>query len=76
MRKNLRLYLIRFLNYILLLWIDSALNNKMLSMLLKGVKCVCDSAENGKAAVDKVAANLDKFEIIFMDYTMPVMVSL
>ena len=48
----------------------------MLSMLLKSHKIQSDIAEHGQEAVDKVAADVHErpYDIIFMDFTMPVMV--
>lgn len=37
---------------------------------------VCVVAENGREAVDLVKENVGRFDMIFMDNTMPVMVSL
>ena len=52
-----------------------ASNRKMLQAILKryGAKSV-DLAENGLEAVQVVLADLHKYEIIFMDNLMPVMV--
>ena len=48
----------------------------MLSMLLKSQKIQSDMAEHGQEAVDKVSADTHErpYDIIFMDFTMPVMV--
>jgi CheY-like chemotaxis protein len=45
-------------------------------MLLKTLKAdghTCEEAEDGKQAVEKVKADLDKFHVILMDFVMPVM---
>ena len=56
--------------------VDVASNRKMLQALLKknGAKKV-DTAENGLEAVQAAQANAQKYDIIFMDNFMPVMVT-
>jgi CheY-like chemotaxis protein len=44
-------------------------------MLLKGRKIDCDFAENGQEAVETVAENGGSYQLIFMDFTMPILVS-
>lgn len=54
--------------------VDDALSNrKMLGMALKGNNFICDLADNGRAACEAVKTNPDKYSIIFMDNTMPIM---
>ena len=55
--------------------VDVASNRKMLQALLKknGATEV-DMAENGKEAVDAALADPQKYDIIFMDNLIPVMV--
>lgn len=52
---------------------DAPSNSKMLSHALSRRGHICDIAENGQEAVDKVQAAPDKYDFIFMDNTMPVM---
>ena len=56
--------------------LDVASNRKMLQALLKrnGAKYV-DTAENGLEAVQVAQANGHKYDVIFMDNFMPVMVT-
>jgi len=55
---------------------DSAMNRKMLQRMLKLFNVNSDTAEDGKQAVDAVTRlGVNHYDIIFMDYTMPVMVS-
>ena len=51
-------------------------NRKMLKMLFKRRKFNTDmsEAENGQIAVDMVLANMDLYQLIFMDNLMPQMV--
>ena len=52
-----------------------ASNRKMLKMLLnRSATKFVDTAENGLQAVNAVLANPEKYDIIFMDNSMPVMV--
>ena len=61
--------------FVLIFIVDVTSNRKMLQAILKrnGAKSV-DLAENGLEAVQVVLADLQKYEIIFMDNFMPVMV--
>jgi CheY-like chemotaxis protein len=52
---------------------DSAMSRKMLLKTLKANGHTCEEAEDGKQAVEKVKADLDKFHVILMDFVMPVM---
>ena len=52
---------------------DAASNCKILGMLLKRRGIKSDMAENGKIAVDMVAADKEKYHLIFMDNLMPQM---
>ena len=60
-----------------ILVLDVASNRKILQALLNnnGAKDV-DTAENGQEAVEAALANPQKYDIIFMDNLMPVMVPL
>jgi two-component system sensor histidine kinase/response regulator len=49
-------------------------NRKMLRILLKRSGVDADLAENGEVAVEMVLAAPDKYEVVFMDKQMPVMV--
>ena len=64
-----------FLNFNFL-FIDTPSNSKMLSMLLRGRGIICDTASNGLEAVDLVKEQGESYDLIFMDFTMPVMVSI
>ena len=44
-------------------------------MLLRGRGILCDTAGNGLEAVDLVKEQAEAYDLIFMDFTMPVMVS-
>lgn len=62
---------------------DSAMIVKMLSRMLVGIGCDVESAGNGSLALEKLRENFEKFQtdnntnsvydIIFMDFLMPVM---
>lgn len=55
--------------------VDVPSNRKMLMALLqKNGATEVDTAENGLEAVETALANLQKYDIIFMDNLMPVMV--
>ena len=43
------------------------------SRLLKSLGCQVDEAETGKAAVEKVRATPEGFDVVLMDLTMPEM---
>jgi CheY-like chemotaxis protein len=45
-----------------------------LSLALKKLGFLADAVENGELAVQAVAKDLTRYEAIFMDYTMPIMV--
>lgn len=63
-----------FENMRVLLVEDNELNREILTELLAPTGLVIDEAENGKEAVDCVAAHpLDYYQLIFMDVQMPVM---
>ena len=53
---------------------DTPSNCKMLSMLLRGRDIESDIVENGRLAVQAVACK-GPYDFIFMDFTMPIMVS-
>jgi signal transduction histidine kinase/CheY-like chemotaxis protein len=50
---------------------DSSDNRLLLRAFFKGVPCALDEAENGRQAVDMVAAR--RYDLILMDIRMPVM---
>jgi len=52
---------------------DVEVNREIIIMLLEDSGLIIDHAENGKAALDMTAANLDKYDAIFMDVQMPLM---
>jgi CheY-like chemotaxis protein len=54
--------------------IDTPSNSKMLKMILKKNDIECDIAENGLLAFEAVKAKGDSYDLIFMDFTMPIMV--
>ena len=47
----------------------------MMKSLLSKVGLSAVTAENGQVAVDMISQNKDKFDLVFMDNHMPVMVS-
>jgi hypothetical protein len=54
---------------------DTPSNSKMLSMLLRKRGVVpSEPAENGEVAVDVMKNAIDHYDLIFMDYSMPIMV--
>ena len=60
---------------VLVLLVDVSSNRKMLKMLLtKGAAHSVDTAEDGLQAVTAVLASPEKYDVIFMDNSMPVMV--
>jgi CheY-like chemotaxis protein len=60
------------------MFIDVLSNRKMLKMLFKRRNFITEmsEAQHGKQAVDMVLANMDLYQLIFMDNLMPQMVSL
>ena len=49
----------------------------MLKMLLRRKNVACDEAANGSEGVEMVRKNgVDAYDLIFMDFTMPIMVSI
>jgi len=52
---------------------DVSSNRKMLKMLLKKSGIEADLAENGLQAVEMVLADLNKYQVVFMDNLMPIM---
>ena len=69
-------YFVHFVHYFVCLFVDVASNRKMLKALLNrnGVLKV-DTVENGLEAVEATLANMQKYDMIFMDNHMPVMVT-
>jgi len=57
----------------LLLVEDMEVNREILIILLEDSGLIIDCAENGKEALDMVASNPDKYDIVFMDIQMPEM---
>jgi CheY-like chemotaxis protein/nitrogen-specific signal transduction histidine kinase len=57
----------------LLLAEDVAINREIVVSLLEDTGVTVDCAENGQIAVEKFAANPDRYDLIFMDVQMPVM---
>ena len=54
---------------------DAESNSKMMKTLLSKIGISAATAENGQVAVDMIMEDKDKFDIVFMDNQMPVMVS-
>jgi len=52
---------------------DFKINREILILLLKETGILIDCAENGKEAVDIVAADPEKYDLVFMDLQMPIM---
>jgi CheY-like chemotaxis protein len=55
---------------------DANSNRKMLLRILRAKNYVCEEAENGRVAVEKYAAAVERgepFDVILSDYEMPVM---
>jgi len=52
---------------------DSVPNRKLLCRLLKNGGFECTQAENGQIGLDLVAGSIDAFDLILMDFEMPVM---
>ena len=52
---------------------DVEINREIFITLLEDTKIKIDTAENGKIAVDKFAANPEKYDMIIMDVQMPEM---
>jgi CheY-like chemotaxis protein/anti-sigma regulatory factor (Ser/Thr protein kinase) len=50
---------------------DNAINQKLIKSILKKVNNICDIAENGKIALEKLKSK--KYDIILLDMQMPVM---
>ncbi|MDR0502479.1 MAG: transporter substrate-binding domain-containing protein [Treponema sp.] len=57
----------------LLLAEDMEINREIIITLLEESGLLIDSAENGQNALDKIKAEPDKYDIVFMDVQMPVM---
>jgi len=52
---------------------DIEINREILIELLNGSGLIIDCAKNGKEAVDMVAADPEKYDVVFMDLQMPFM---
>lgn len=50
---------------------DDAINQKLISLILKNMGCAVDLADNGQEAVEKVKGG--KYDIVLMDLQMPIM---
>ena len=59
--------------YRLLLVDDSQLNRKMLSRVMVSEGHLCEEAEDGQQALERVAASPSPYDAILMDFMMPVM---
>lgn len=62
-----------FENVHVLLVEDNPTNQKVLSLLLKSIGVSFEVAENGKEAVEALAADANRFSLVFMDAQMPVL---
>lgn len=60
-------------NKVLLYTLDTPSNSKMLGYLLRKKGQETTIVDNGQAAVDLIQSNKSAFDIIFIDFTMPVM---
>ena len=55
--------------------VDVGSNRKMLKMLItKNTEHNVDTAENGLEALDTILADPEKYDVVFMDNFMPIMV--
>jgi CheY-like chemotaxis protein len=63
----------RFSGKRLLLVEDIEINREIFIALLENTELIIECAENGREALDKVAADPLRYDIIFMDIQMPVM---
>jgi len=52
---------------------DIEINREIVVALLEDTGLIIDCAENGKQALDMVSAELEKYDMVFMDLQMPVM---
>jgi CheY-like chemotaxis protein/two-component sensor histidine kinase len=52
---------------------DIEINREILMSLLEDTGLIIECAENGKEALDMVAANPNKYDVVFMDMQMPEM---
>jgi len=50
---------------------DVEINREIIVALLEDSGLIIDCAENGKEALDMISADLDKYDIVFMDLQMP-----
>ncbi|MGA1408589.1 MAG: response regulator [Prochlorotrichaceae cyanobacterium] len=50
---------------------DNAVNQKLISLMIKRIGCQCDVAENGRLVLDKLQTK--SYDIILMDCQMPVL---
>ena len=57
------------------MFIDAESNSKMMKTLLSRIGVSAFTAEDGQVAVDMILEDKNKFDIVFMDNQMPVMVS-
>lgn len=57
----------------LLLVDDNAINLKFLGACVQKCGCTCAIATNGEEAVEVYKSSVDRFDLIFMDISMPVM---
>ena len=62
-----------FANKRMLLAEDIEINREILKVLLENTKIIIDCAENGKEALDMIAAAPGMYDIVFMDVQMPKM---
>jgi CheY-like chemotaxis protein len=63
-------------NSFIYLFLDVHSNRKILRMLLqrKNIMTDVDEADNGQKAIDIIYANINFYQIIFMDNFMPILV--
>ena len=62
-----------FEGYTMLLVEDVEINREIVLTLLEPTALTIECAENGREAVEKFSANMDKYNMIFMDIQMPEM---
>ena len=64
---------IKFTGKRLLLAEDIEINREILIAQLEGTELLIDIAQNGKEALEKIKANPDSYDLVFMDMQMPEM---
>jgi len=71
--KNQDLTVLPRVNADILIVDDDRISQRMIKSVLKELKCTYDTADNGKEALEILHDNHKQYDLVFMDWQMPIM---